>query len=84
VVSGQTVNSQGRSPTRSAREGSGGLDAGLARMSGDRRGFDWEGWERISYSRLGADNAGWMYTPGVRGAGGIYGRAYGCGMGDGV
>lgn len=72
--SGKTVNSQGRSPTRRAREGKGGEDAGVERTAGERRGLECEGWDRISYIRLGAASAGWMYTPGVRGAGGMNGR----------
>jgi hypothetical protein len=53
-------------------------------MAGERRGLECEGWDRISYSKLGAERAGWMYTPGVRGAGGMYGRACAWGIGDGV
>jgi hypothetical protein len=84
LASGETVNNQGRSPTRRAREGKGGEEAGAVRMAGERRGLECEGWDRISYSKLGAERAGWMYTPGVRGAGGMYGRACAWGIGDGV
>ena len=78
------MKSQGRSPTRRASEGKGGEEAGVERTAGVRRGLECEGWERISYSRLGAASAGWMYTPGVSGAGGMYGREYAWGIGDGV
>ena len=69
---------------RRAREDKGGLEAGVVRTPGERRGLECEGWDRISNSKLGAASAGWIYTPGVRGAGGLNGRGCGWGMGDGV
>jgi hypothetical protein len=78
------VNSQGRSPTRRAREGKGGQEAGEARTAEERGRLECVGWDRISYCKLGAASAGWMYTPGVRGAGGMNGRACAWGIGDGV
>lgn len=68
------MNCQGRSPTRRVREGKGGEEAGVERTAGERRGLECEGRDRISYRKLGTASAGLIYTPGVRGAGGINGR----------
>ena len=61
-ASGEVLNIQGRSPTRSSKAGSGGLVAGVARMTGERGGLDWEGENRTQYWRLGATSGGSVYA----------------------
>ena len=39
-ASGEVLNIQGRSPTRSSKAGSGGLVAGVARKTGERCGLE--------------------------------------------